>query len=77
MAEGAGKYDDVATAVMGVTNAEAVVVMICGGPRGTGYAVQLRTAYPRQVGAALCMALRLAADTIERDIQTMLQRGAD
>jgi hypothetical protein len=40
MAQGPGKYDDMATYVREQTNARGVVVIVFGGDRGMGFSVQ-------------------------------------
>ncbi len=37
---GPGKYDDVATMVRESTQAEAVIIMVVGGNKGSGFSVQ-------------------------------------
>jgi hypothetical protein len=37
---GAGKYDDITTLVRNVTHAQAAIVIILGGDKGSGFSVQ-------------------------------------
>jgi hypothetical protein len=63
MAQGGGKYDAYATMVREAAEASAVVVMVFGGVRGTGFSVQ----GPKSLIAALPMMLRNMANGIEKD----------
>lgn len=63
MAVGAGKYDDLATTVREQAHARGVIVIVIGGDKGEGFAMQadlytLMTLPPM---------LRHIADQIERD----------
>ena len=62
---GAGKYDGVASAVMEVTEATGVIVMVFGGHAGSGFSVH--TIDPRLAGAVPRL-LREMADSIEKDL---------
>jgi hypothetical protein len=63
MPVGPGKYDDLATLVRETTNAQAVVLIIVEGDRGSGFSVQ---ALPPFVdGGTLVKLLRDMADQIE------------
>ena len=64
MAVGQGKYDDAATRVREMTQAETVVVIAMHGTRGSGFSVQ--TSNPLAM-LALPALLREMADVIERD----------
>jgi hypothetical protein len=59
---GPGKYDDLATYVREQSNASGVAVIIFGGTRGAGFAVQGTFEF----NASLPSILRQMADEIER-----------
>lgn len=62
---GAGKYDHLATYVREVSKAEAVIVIVLNGDRGSGFSVQATTDItPELVGL-----LRRVADDIEADVR--------
>lgn len=63
---GPGKYDDLATQAMEASHATAVVVIVFGGDKGSGFSVQtadlnLLTKMPQ--------ILRNMADDIDRDLK--------
>ena len=61
---GAGKYDDLATLVRQQAAAQGVVVIVIGGPAGSGFSVQAEPALlPHLVGL-----LRTMADAVEADL---------
>ncbi len=64
MAAGPGKYDDIATAARVQARAQAVVLIVLNGARGSGFAVQSEDA---AIVASLPKLLRLLADEIEAD----------
>lgn len=53
MEEGPGKYDDVCTLVRETTKAQAAVVLVLNGDRGSGFSVQAHHEIERQVLADL------------------------
>jgi hypothetical protein len=63
MTQGAGKYDDAATAVRVATGAQGVVLIVVGGWEGSGFSVQ----GPVPLLKDLPNILRYMADQIERD----------
>jgi hypothetical protein len=64
---GPGKYDDETTRVRQATQAEAVVLIVIGGNKGEGFAVQA----PLRVTLALPEMLRDIADKMEADIKVI------
>jgi len=67
MALGPGKYDDAATAVMEMTKAAGVLVIVMGGERGQGFSFQsVSIELIRNVPAML----RTVADQIEADLNS-------
>lgn len=62
MALGPGKYTDITTSVREQTKARAVVLMVVGGDKGTGFEVQA----PLELTQMLPVILRGMADEIER-----------
>jgi hypothetical protein len=63
MALGPGKYDDLATHAREASAADAVIVIVVNGDKGSGFSVQTNgTVAPR-----LPELLRILADAIERD----------
>lgn len=62
MAIGPGKYDDLATAAREAAEAEGVILIVVGGIRGSGFAVQLEGA---DLVQRLPKILRHLADEIE------------
>jgi hypothetical protein len=71
MVDGPGKYDDEATWVRERTHATAIVLIVVGGDKGAGFAVQ---AMP-QAMLDLPAALRTIADQIEADTITTAMSG--
>lgn len=70
MARGPGEYDAEATEVRERTDAMAVVVMVLGGNKGSGFSVQVER-NPRDAKKLLAMLpqlLRSTADEIEKDL---------
>lgn len=67
MALGPGKYDDVATYVRVATDAKAVVVIVIGGDKGSGFSIQAEVGFVD--GPILTKLLRDLADEIEFDIK--------
>jgi hypothetical protein len=65
MARGPGKYDHLASWVRERAQADGVVVIVLDGTRGAGFSFQASN--PRLL-TLLPAALRLVADTIERDL---------
>jgi hypothetical protein len=67
MAEGPGTYDDAATVVRVATSAQAVVVIVFRGDRGSGFSIQMEQglALPDLKLPAL---LRSIATEIEKDM---------
>lgn len=43
MAHGPGKYDDICTVVRVTTQAEAVIMLVINGSRGSGFSVQMHS----------------------------------
>lgn len=73
MPTGPGRYDDVTTLVREITGAACVLVVVVGGSRGDGFDAQVDTSRVPSVRAVLQVqleALRMAVDTLERDLQT-------
>lgn len=68
MALGPGKYDDLCAQVRIFTRADGVVLIVLGGNRGHGSAVQIRADASPQADL-LVLALREVADQLERDIK--------
>lgn len=65
--KGPGRYDDLATRARKDASASAVILVILGGSKGSGFSVQSRTDIaPR----AVAMILRDMADRIENDAVT-------
>ena len=62
---GPGKYDEEATLVMEKTNAQGVILIVIGGTKGEGFAVQATL----QVTLALPSMLRNIADQVEKDLK--------
>jgi hypothetical protein len=62
---GGGKYDCVASAVMEVTEATGVIVMVFGGHAGSGFSVQTTD---RKLAGAVPRLPREMADSIEKDL---------
>jgi hypothetical protein len=65
-----GKYDDVATYVRATTQAEAVVVIVLGGSRGSSFAVQMAVTgelEAAETAERLAAVLRQAASSMEID----------
>jgi hypothetical protein len=67
MTVGAGKYDAEATTVMESTKAQGVIVIVFGGNRGEGFAIQATL----EVTLDLPFLLRNIADQIEADTAYM------
>ncbi len=65
MSHGPGKYDDEATAAREATGAAAVVLIVLGGRKGEGFAVQATS--PALV-AKLPALLRSMAEQIDADL---------
>jgi hypothetical protein len=65
MALGPGKYDEEATMVQQRTNAAGVIVIVIGGDKGEGFAIQATLG----VTLSLPKMLRIIADQIEADIE--------
>lgn len=63
MAIGPGKYDDLATYARKRANAKAVVMIVVGGDKGSGFSVQTEAG----LVLSLPVLLREIADNIERD----------
>jgi hypothetical protein len=63
MADGPGKYDDVCTVARVSTQAEAVVLIVCAGNKGSGFSCQ---SIGKKVHR-LPELLRAVADQIEED----------
>lgn len=76
---GAGKYDKEATILRALTNAEAVLVMVIGGDKGSGFSVQLvdtddaarRTSLVNFMAAVM----RNSAEQLESDMEKMAKGG--
>jgi hypothetical protein len=64
MANGPGKYDDIATKVRKETEADGVVIVIINGKKGSGFSAQL----PAHIRITLPQNLRSIADQIEEGI---------
>jgi hypothetical protein len=64
MAAGPGKYDDLATTIREQTHATGVIVIVVGGDKGEGFAVQADLS----TVLALPAILRTMADQIEQDM---------
>ena len=67
MAIGPGRYDEEATIVMETTKAQGVILIVIGGNKGEGFAIQATL----DVTLALPKMLRLIADQIEADTSHM------
>lgn len=68
MTDGPGKYDDLCTAARVTTDAQAVVMIVLGGTKGSGFSVQ---AEGGSITGRLPALLRSVADQIERDYGRM------
>ncbi len=66
---GPGKYDELATDVREKSKAMAVVVIVLGGSKGSGFSVQALGAVAVDVMLKLGAMLRTVAAEIERDIR--------
>jgi hypothetical protein len=74
MALGPGIYDDLATFCREQANADAVVLILPGGARGSGFSCQCAAqtvADARAIYAELAKTLRIVADQIERDLPSL------
>lgn len=70
MAVGPGIYDDICTVVRELTNAEAVVIIVGSGTRGSGFSIQLNADHPagtKRILEAIVESLRGCADQVEKD----------
>ena len=63
MPQGPGKYDDICTEARVAASAEAVVLIVLGGEKGSGFSVQ---AIEGDITRRLPALLRSVADEIER-----------
>lgn len=63
---GAGKYDALATRAREDAEADAVIVIVLGGNKGSGFSVQARGHVAEDVESRLAGLLRNLADAIER-----------
>lgn len=79
MADGPGKYDMLTTLVRDLTGADAVVVLVAGGIRGTGFDVQIAAPPERQAAVvrALADALRAAAAQMDQDAERLAVREGE
>jgi hypothetical protein len=76
MAQGPGVYDHEATCARVACNARAVTLIVIGGDRGGGFAVQVNGASQAEAAEltlAMSRALRAAADSMERDARHILR----
>jgi len=64
VAQGPGKYDDLATIIQARTGAQGIMLAVVGGDKGDGFSV-IATLDTAQ---AIPHALRKVADEIERDL---------
>lgn len=70
MSVGPGKYDAVCQAALFETNADATILIVLNGQRGSGFSVTIRRAGEHFiVMSRLPKVLRDVADSIEKDIQ--------
>jgi hypothetical protein len=67
MAEGPGKYDDVATIARVATKAKGIIIIVLGGELGNGFSVQME-APDLEIMPGI---LRDLADQIEKDMKVM------
>jgi hypothetical protein len=68
MPVGPGKYDDVATTARELTGARAVVVIVLGGNKGSGFSVQAELGARDSVAPEnMARLLRAVADEIEAE----------
>jgi hypothetical protein len=77
MAAGPGKYDDLTTLVRNASDALAVVVIVAGGNRGSGFDVQVAGVTPEEgaeVTRKLAALMRTVAEQMEADSER-IQRG--
>ena len=65
MAQGPGKYDDVATMALRETRAKGVIVLVFGGDRGSGFSVQAEEGIVLNIPEIL----RNVAGQIEQDVK--------
>ncbi len=66
---GPGKYDELATLVREKAKAAAVVVIVVGGSKGSGFSVQALGAVAADVTLRLASMLRIVAEQIEQDMR--------
>lgn len=62
---GPGKYDDLATLVLERADADAAIVIVLGGSKGSGFSVQAQGYAAGEVEQKLAWILRNVADEIE------------
>lgn len=76
---GPGKYDDITTYVREQTQAGVVMVLVVGGIKGDGFAVQVAGQHAEGAAAVaklLARALRDVAEQIEKDGAELQAEGA-
>jgi hypothetical protein len=66
MAYGAGKYDEECSRIRNELKAESVMLVVIGGPKGSGFSCQ---ASPRD-SLRFANVMRNAADQLDADLQT-------
>jgi methylmalonyl-CoA mutase cobalamin-binding subunit len=67
MAEGPGKYDDLATYVREKAQADGVIVVVLGGNKGPGFSAQIASHTPVESMLTTVQVIRRVADQIEAD----------
>lgn len=74
MANGPGKYDELATVVREETQAECVAVVVIGGIKGSGFSVQIVSDGP-ETDAEMCGKLVLILRNVADDIEHASSQG--
>jgi hypothetical protein len=74
MAYTEGRYDTVVDGVLQQTAAEAVILVVLGGNKGSGFTLSCKAQVVEKVHARLPMMLREIADSIERGAQPDVTR---
>lgn len=67
MAIGPGKYDELTEALMSMTMASGIVVIVVGGHRGSGFGAKMT----QDIAALMPKVLRDAADEMEKDVDLL------
>jgi hypothetical protein len=70
---GPGKYDMLCTIVRESAKADAVIIMVFNGNKGSGFSIQ----GPLEFSTALPRVLRAMADEIDKNLDGMSSKGED